>query len=258
MWEFYDGIHSEELLDIFSSINIKNKMVLTHKYHDLECSYPIDIFNENYGICIEYQGEQHFRPFGVKGDDDDSIEMVLLGFKEKGIGPISTLKNELTERIVSGETPDKLETLIKDRLIQMCKTYIHVPIFKEAYNSFQQNKDTYNIKTIKGDNDNHYIRRVISVKRFLDEINVIKQKKRDEIKVEAVKNKNWDMLYVLPGKKNAVTNDDMDMVIKLVGDNHFLWKQDEEKLLNYLSSRYNIVKRINNTLFEQIVKELLK
>ena len=38
----------------------------------------IDIFNENYGICIEYQGEQHFRPFGVKGDDDDSIEMVFL------------------------------------------------------------------------------------------------------------------------------------------------------------------------------------
>ena len=219
----------------------------------------IDIFNENYGICIEYQGEQHFRPFGVKGDDDDSIEMVLLGFKEKGVGPISTLKNELIERIVLGETPDKLETLIKDRLIQMCKKYINVPIFKEAYDAFQQGKDTYNIKTIKGDNDNHYIRRVISVKRFLDEINVIKQKKRDEIKVEAVRNKNWDMLYVLPGKKNAVTNDDMEMIIKLVGDNHFFWKQDEEKLLNYLSYRYNIVKQINNnTLFEQIVKELLK
>ena len=67
------------------------------------------------------------------------------------------------------------------------------------------------------------------------------------------------MLYVLPGKKNAVTNDDMEMIIKLVGDNHFFWKQDEEKLLNYLSYRYNIVKQINNnTLFEQIVKELLK
>ena len=67
------------------------------------------------------------------------------------------------------------------------------------------------------------------------------------------------MLYVLPGKKNAVTNDDMESIVKLVGNNHFFWKQDEEKLLNYLSSRYNIVKQINNnTLFEQIVKELLK
>lgn len=215
----------------------------------------IDIFNENNGICIEYQGEQHFRPFGVNGDDDDSIEMLYLGFKERGVGPISNLKNELLEIVESGKMPNNLEEFIRNRILQMCKKYINIPIFKEAYDALQQGKN----KTIKGGSDNHYIKRVISVKRFLDEINVIKQKKRDKIKVEAVRNKNWDMLYVLPGKKNAITNDDMESIIKLVGDNHFFWKQDEQKLLNYLSYRYNIVKQISNdTLFEQIVKELLK
>lgn len=65
MWEFYDGIHSEELLDIFSNINIKNKMVLTHKYHDLECSYPIDIFNEN--LEMSEIGGKIFKYDGLSG-----------------------------------------------------------------------------------------------------------------------------------------------------------------------------------------------
>lgn len=62
MWEFYDGVHSEELLEIFSNINIEKKLVLTHKYHNLECSYPIDIFNETLemseigGKIFKYEG----------------------------------------------------------------------------------------------------------------------------------------------------------------------------------------------------------
>lgn len=51
MWEFYDGIHKEELLEEFSKIDIPNKMVLTHKKHDLDCSYPIDIFNDNLNMA---------------------------------------------------------------------------------------------------------------------------------------------------------------------------------------------------------------
>lgn len=219
----------------------------------------IDIFNEKNGICIEYQGHQHFRPFGVKSDDDDSIEIIHLGFKERGMGPISNLKNELKGIVLSGKIPNDLENLIKDRLLQMCKKYIHVPFFKEAYDIFQQGKDTYSIETKRGSTENHYIKQVLSVNRFLKEISVIKQKERDKIKVQAAHNKNWNMLYVLPGNKSSVNDYDIENVKELVGDNYFYWKQDEQKLLNYLSYRYNIVKQINNnTLFEQIVKEFLK
>lgn len=219
----------------------------------------IDIFNENYGICIEYQGHQHFRPFGVKSDDDDSIEIIHLGFKKRGMGPISNLKNELEGIVQSGKIPNNLEELIKDRLLQMCKKYIHVPFFKEAYDILQQGKDTYSIETKRGSTENHYIKQVLSVNRFLKEINVIKQKERDKIKVQAVRNKNWNMLYVLPGNKNSVNDDDIEKVKELVGDNYFYWKQDSNNLLNYLSDNYGFVKQTDsNTLFEQIVKELLK
>jgi len=65
MWEFYDGIHNEELLEEFSKIDIENKMVLTHKKHDLDCSYPIDIFNDN--LDMAEIGGKIFKYDGLSG-----------------------------------------------------------------------------------------------------------------------------------------------------------------------------------------------
>jgi hypothetical protein len=143
----------------------------------------------------------------------------------------------------------------------MCEKYINVPIFKEAYDAFQQGKDTYSIETKRGNVENHYIKQVISVHRFLSEINVIKQKERDKNKVQAAQNKNWNILYVLPGNKSSVNDVDIKTVKELVGDNYFFWKRDSDKLLNYLSSRYNIVKQIkdmiNEMLYSWVIEKLI-
>lgn len=63
--EFFDGIHDESLLSKFIDIPYKNKMILTHKNHDLEYTYAITCFDDN--MDMSEIGGKIFRYNGLSG-----------------------------------------------------------------------------------------------------------------------------------------------------------------------------------------------
>ena len=77
MMEFYDGIHNEELIELFKSVPYK-KMILTHKDHKEEYTIAIHCFDEN--LDMEEIGGKIFRYNGQTGkrfyDEFDYISFI--------------------------------------------------------------------------------------------------------------------------------------------------------------------------------------
>ena len=77
MMEYYDGIHNEELIDLFKSVPYK-KMILTHKDHDEDYTTAIHCFDDN--IDMAEVGGKIFRYDGITGkryyDEFDYIDFL--------------------------------------------------------------------------------------------------------------------------------------------------------------------------------------
>ena len=83
MMEFYDGIHDEELIELFKTIPYK-KMILTHKDHNDNYTTTIHCFDDN--LDMTEIGGKIFRYNGITGkrfyDEFDYIK-----FLNEGVDP---------------------------------------------------------------------------------------------------------------------------------------------------------------------------
>ena len=65
MMEFYDGIHKEELIDLFKKIPYEHKMILTHRKHEQSYTTAINCFYGN--LDMNEIGGKIFRYNGLTG-----------------------------------------------------------------------------------------------------------------------------------------------------------------------------------------------
>ena len=65
MMEYYDGIHTQELIDLFKDIPYKNKMILTHKDHKEDFTSAIHCFDDSTDMAEI--GGKIFRYDGLTG-----------------------------------------------------------------------------------------------------------------------------------------------------------------------------------------------
>ncbi len=76
MMEFYDGIHNEELIELFKKIPYDNKLILTHKHHKERYTKVIRCFDDT--LDLNEIGGKIFRYNGLSGkryyDDFDYVE----------------------------------------------------------------------------------------------------------------------------------------------------------------------------------------
>ena len=76
--EYYDGIHNEELIELFQKIPYKNKVILTHKDHKEEYTKTIHCFDDS--LDLNEIGGKIFRYNGLTGkryyEDFDYVEFL--------------------------------------------------------------------------------------------------------------------------------------------------------------------------------------
>ena len=65
MMEYYDGIHKEELIDLFEKIPYEHKMILTHRNHERSYTTTIHCFSDN--LDMNEIGGKIFRYNGISG-----------------------------------------------------------------------------------------------------------------------------------------------------------------------------------------------
>jgi hypothetical protein len=267
VWSFFDLLVEESNFkdktqrDIFNFLNANSIKQWGYEYNRYEREdedlggKSVDMYCEHNGktYAIEYQGEQHFRPNGVKPKDEDKYEgstitlkrLILMKFKSKfnsNNSNITQLKYEFMP-IIYGE------------LLKFAQKYTYDKIFIELYNwllSYKDNiTDLFDYETSKKCPE--YI---FSPKRFLEEINVWLGQQRDIDKAKTLQNKGWFLSYILPGSTTISKNDEnFAKSIKGV-TNVFKWNADGRKKIQTYLQEIGLNNTINESLFATIVKEL--
>ena len=197
--------------------------------------------------CVEYQGEQHFRPLSVKPSEENfagalSIRDRILTIFDRILGESNSAneaKNKAKEMILnqllSYQTNDENFAELKTWLMNLRAKTNNIDDFYKGADRFP-----------------NYL---LSPKRFLDEIEVYSGKKRDADKISAVHGNGWKMIYILPGSK-TINDNDIQYALSLKPDELFRWNREGKgQIIQYLAQ--NGLKSTNESIIGSIFNELL-
>lgn len=240
--------------------NTKRDADLGRQSIDMLCTNP----NNQHTYAVEYQGEQHFRPFRVPPTRDN-----FLG--------VDTIKNAIFEKIREmGDINEKqvkkhIKPFIYEILIEQAKIYMNNKTddsryYAELYDFLSNIKYHNNLFTKESSSKFPFY--ILSPLRFMGEVDVYYNKQRDKTKIKSVQRKgpNWRLIYILPGS-TSISESDRKYAESIIGlENIFYWNSNgKQKIIRDLLQReglYNDNVNMGNGqqdgLFEQIVKEAFK
>jgi len=226
---------------------------------DMLCETPNKIY------AVEYQGELHFRPFNVKPQDSK------LFYADKIIESLEKSIEYYKQEFQYNEA--KIKSVIQNDIINILTKFANTYYtqdkkYGELKKWLEENKNTNYFNSAETSFFPEYL---LHPKRFLNEITILFNKERDVKKSNIIRNRNWILIYILPGS-TTVDAEDVSKS-KENADYVFRWnkKADEgvPKIIEFLEM--NGLKNINSeenesdyaelnensNLFTQIVNEVL-
>ena len=199
--------------------------------------------------CVEYQGEQHFRPLNVRYGDDiffgtnDFKNEIIAEYKNICSTPKMTKSN--AKNLIKSVIVKKLFEISRERAEQ--NSYFNELLIWLSTNT-ENNIDIFNVE--KTDRFPHYI---LSPQRFMDEIDVYLGQLRDDEKLEIVQKRNWVMIYVLPGS-TSISQEDREYAESKKAI-VFYWNANGKEQIKHFLYKNGLGKNINEGLFTKIINE---
>ena len=227
---------------------------------DMLCTNP----NNQHTYAVEYQGEQHFRPFRVPPTRDNFLGIDVI--KNTIFEKIKEMGNISEQQVKKNIKPFIYETLLNQAKIYMNDESIDSSYYAELYDFLSNVK--YNNNLFTKESSSKFPFYILSPLRFMGEVDVYYNKQRDKVKIKSVQRKgpNWRLIYILPGS-TSISESDRKYAESIVGlENIFYWNSNgKQQIIRDLLQKeglYNDNVNIGNnqqgSLFEQIVKEAFK